>query len=104
MFKTELCRKERVSLNGQLPGEENDNDNKSPEDDQPAITVVELPISVSRAMSNEENSLADRKEFSFHIPLPAQVPLPDGVRVARPRLRDSLKMRRASSHRGRFDR
>jgi hypothetical protein len=72
------------TANGQLPGSEDKSPSKrsfqsagsdsgeiKPED--PHISFIELPITISRAMSPDLNSLVDRKEFHFHVPLPAQV-------------------------------
>lgn len=71
-----------ATANGQLPGSRDKSPSLSNQSgcndpelqlEEPHITYVELPITVSRAMSPDINSLSDRKDFQFHIPLPAQV-------------------------------
>jgi hypothetical protein len=72
------------TANGQLPGSEDKSPSKrsfqsagsdsgdlKPEDQH--ISFIELPITISRAVSPDLNSLVDRKEFHFHVPLPSQV-------------------------------
>ena len=73
-----------AAANGQLPGSRDKspslsnqsagNDELQPE--EPHITYVELPVTISRAISPDISSLNDRKEFRVHVPLPAQVEFP----------------------------
>lgn len=80
-----------IAANGQLSGSREKSPSRSNqsagnEQDQqedPHITYVELPITVSRAMSPDMNSLADRKDFLLHVPLPAQVVFPSEGNLTR---------------------
>lgn len=73
-----------TTVNGQLPGSQDkspskrsfqaaDNDSEELKLEDSRISFIELPITISRAMSPDQNSLVDRKEYHFHVPLPAQV-------------------------------
>ena len=69
-----------TAVNGQVPGSRGRSPSQSQQSteqelqgDEPHITYVELPITVSRAMSPDMHSLSERKDFQFHIPLPTQV-------------------------------
>lgn len=72
-----------TAANGQVPGssrgrspsqsQQSAGDGQELAGEEPHITYVELPITVSRAMSPDLHSLSERKDFQFHIPLPTQV-------------------------------
>jgi hypothetical protein len=80
-----LMNPSTTTVNGQLPGSQDkspssrrsfqsaSNNSEDVRVEDPHISFIELPITISRAMSPEQNSLVDRKEFHFHVPLPAQV-------------------------------
>lgn len=76
-----------ASRNGQLPGSREKSPSRSNQSDgndgeliveESHISYIELPIDVTRSLSPDLNSLSDRKEFHFHVPLPTQVEMQIG--------------------------
>ena len=80
-----LMTPSNTTVNGQLPGSQDkspssrqsfqsaSNNSEDVRVEDPHISFIELPITISRAMSPEQNSLVDLKEFHFHVPHPTQV-------------------------------
>ncbi|XP_032780887.2 uncharacterized serine-rich protein C215.13 [Daphnia magna] len=78
--KSSSTSRAAANVNGQLPGSRDKSPSRSNqsagnngEPEEPHISYIELPIDVARARSPDMNSLSDRKEFHFHVPLPTQV-------------------------------